>query len=235
MDAYFDLQLSFAERYAGAARVSFGVAVERCTNLRRRLGLEGHAGAGGWQRFLVRIEELAGNRPAVLALCLACFDGRPRHALERAFGCFSYDPPDAQGAMRIHFMPPEGVPASPLAATGMDARRAELRALFAHVRRCERRALCVRGLSWLYNLDAYRRLFPPAYCASIRAPGFSPRLNGTSTWGQVLDWRQQVKPRVRDAVLVNLAGLRPSAPWEVFPFRALMATCSIDRFHDWFA
>jgi hypothetical protein len=62
-------------------------------------------------------------------------------------------------------------------------------------------------MSWLYNLDAYKRLFPSAYRRSVREPGFAPHLNGTSTWGQVLDWRQQVKPAMRDAVLANLACL----------------------------
>ena len=88
------------------------------------------------------------------------------------------------------------------------------------------------GVSWLYNLGAYTRLFPPAYAASARLPAFPVHMNGSSTWGQVLTWRGTVKPAVRDAVVAKLAAIDPAAPWKVFPLRALAATAAIGVFHD---
>lgn len=113
-------------------------------------------------------------------------------------------------------------------------RRHELRTLFSHVRRAERHAASVRGVSWLYNLEAYRRLFPAAYVASIERPSFAVHLNGSSTWGQVLSWRQEVKPAVREALFARLAAMNIDAPWEVFPYQALVATCDIEAFYEWF-
>jgi hypothetical protein len=131
-------------------------------------------------------------------------------------------------------MPAHGTSASPLAFASHAARMSELRAIFSHVRRTERSVTSVRGVSWLYNLDAYKRLFPRLYGASVQMPWFPLHMTGSSTWGQVLNWRQEVEPAMRDAVLTRLAGMKVNAPWEVFPHRALVAKCEIGHFYDWF-
>lgn len=106
--------------------------------------------------------------------------------------------------------------------------------MFDHIRREESQATVVMGVSWLYNIDAYKRLFPERYVESARKPEFPLHLNGTSTWGQVLNWRQAVKPAMRDSLLARLSDLRVEAPWEVFPYRALVANCEMAVFHDHF-
>jgi hypothetical protein len=110
----------------------------------------------------------------------------------------------------------------------------ELCELFSHVRPAERGVLSVRGISWLYNLDAYRRLFPRSYAMSIQPIDVPLHLNGSSTWGQVLNWRQEVKPDVRDALLARLFTMRADAPWEAFPFQALTATSDVAEFYELF-
>ncbi|MDB6002642.1 MAG: hypothetical protein JWP52_4341, partial [Rhizobacter sp.] len=127
---------------------------------------------------------------------------------------------------------PEDTQASPLASASIAARLNELRAMFSHVRRTERHVASVRGVSWLYNLDAYKRLFPPSYAASVQAPWFPLHLNGSSTWGQVLNWRQEVKPAVRDAVLARLPAMKITGPWECFPHQALVATSDVEAFYE---
>ena len=92
----------------------------------------------------------------------------------------------------------------------------------------------VRGVSWLYNLEAYRRLFPRSFAMSIQAIKVPLHLNGSSTWGQVLNWRQDVKPGMRDALLSRMTMMRPEAPWEAFPFQALTATSDVAEFYDHF-
>jgi len=44
----------------------------------------------------------------------------------------------------------------------------DLAGLFEHVKRTLRQPPQVVGASWLYNLDAYRRLFPAPYLATAR-------------------------------------------------------------------
>jgi hypothetical protein len=51
----------------------------------------------------------------------------------------------------------------------------------------------VVGASWLYNVDAYRRLFPPAYLATARVlPG---RFRHMPLWGQFVDRRGAIRER----------------------------------------
>ncbi len=232
LEDYFSLQLKVARHYAMAAGVTFDVAITHCTNLRRRLHLWGHERECRWNDFLAQASRCASDHAAVLALCNARYAAQPRIEMVQPFGCFSYDAPDAAGVLRIHFIAPQSTRMSPLAAASIAERMDELRAVFSHVRRTERNAATVRGISWLYHLDAYRRLFPASYAASIQAPSFPLHLNGSSTWGQVLNWRQEVKPVMRDALISRLATLRLEAPWEIFPLQALVATGDIHAFYE---
>lgn len=234
LEDYFSLQLSFAERYAIVADLPLGASIVHCTNLRRRLNLWGPTGANCWSDFVARISDPKNERRDALSLCMQWYEKRPPLAKERSFGCFSFDPPDASGVLRIHFVPPETTSTSPLACANIGARVQELCELFSHVRRKEPGVLSVRGVSWLYNLEAYRRLFPRRYAMSIQAIDVPLHLNGSSTWGQVLNWRQEVKPDMRDALLARMTTMRPEAPWKAFPLQALTATSDIAEFYERF-
>ena len=155
LECYFSLQLKFAAHYAVKAAVPIDVAIDRCTNLRRRLNLWGNAGETQWHRFLARVQSTGSDHAAQLALCAEYQRARSYPELEQSFGCFSYDPPDATGTLRIHFLPPSGLKSSPLAIENVGARMSDLRDLFAHVQRSAPMATTVRGVSWLYNLHAY--------------------------------------------------------------------------------
>jgi hypothetical protein len=50
----------------------------------------------------------------------------------------------------------------------------------------------------------------------------------------VLNWRQDVKPPVRDQLLANLDGMDIHMPWRVFPLQAMVATGRIETFYDLF-
>jgi len=234
LEDYYSLQLRFAAHYAAKAAVPLGIAIERCTNLRRRLGLWEGDGAVRWDHFLAQIQGFSGDLPAQLALCAEYQQPVANAKIERSHGCFSYDPPDASGTLRIHFLPPKGIGSSPLASTNVAERLAELGEMFSHVRRFEPKATSVRGVSWLYNLPAYKRLFPLAYSASAKQAQFQLHLNGTSTWGQVLTWRQEVKPTVRDQLMADLNNMDVEAPWRVFPLKAMVAMGQIELFYDMF-
>lgn len=233
MQDYFTLQLTVAAHYAAIAAVPMDVAVARCTNLRRRFKLAAPDGEPRWAGFLAEVRASQGSEQDLLPLCMRYFEAGRAKAASAAFGPFSFDPPGPDGALRLHFMPPERPAASPLARTVLDDRLDELRALFDAVRHKHRGARSVRGYSWLYHLPAYLRLFPPAYRHSVRAPSVAPHLTGSSVWGQVLDWRQQVKPAMREAVLSRLPAMEVEVPWRIFPLQPLTAECPIAEFDAW--
>ncbi|MBA2673368.1 hypothetical protein [Ramlibacter sp.] len=235
-ESYFDLQLRFAAHYARIARVPLRAAVDTCTNLRRRFGWMDAGRAAHWEAFLHGIAEGADHAQVLRQACETHAARGPTPTLAKAFGCFSYEVHAREGVLRIHFMEPQprDPRAGPLARLRMHERLAELRALFAHVRAHHPEAVTVLGVSWLYNLDAYKRLFPPGYGASAALPSFPLHLSGSSTWGQVLDHDQQVKPDVRDALLARLDAMAVQAPWRVFALQALVASSPIACFHAWY-
>jgi hypothetical protein len=233
---YFELQLRFAQALAERTGEPLAQLALGMTNLHRRFGL-GTPGEVperfGWATFVEGLNACA-SLQARLDWTEAFYVQAPEEPkTRRAFGCFGYDPPNADGEVRIHFSNRDADDVSPLAAEKVPRRLDDLRAMFADVRGRHPEAAAVRGGSWLYNTSAYRRLFPQAYGESRRDPG-RVRLNGTSSWGQFLDHREAIKPAARDAFLENLAHLDPAAPWAAFPLRALYVRAPIGLFYDFY-
>jgi hypothetical protein len=70
--------------------------------------------------------------------------------------------------------------------------------MFTYVMQTHADAKEVRGGSWLYHLEAYRRLSPPVDGDSREALEESTHFQGSSSWGQFLDHREGVKPALRE-------------------------------------
>jgi hypothetical protein len=92
----------------------------------------------------------------------------------------------------------------------------------------------VLGGSWLYHLDAYRRLFPPVYGESRTVLTGMVRFQGSSSWGQLLDHRERVKPALRAQFLANLPQLDRHRLWEVFPLPTYRAQAPLQAFYDFY-
>lgn len=234
---YFEIQLLFAETIADRSSRPLSATCLEFTNLHRRFGLgriDGGAPSAAWTRYADGLERCASG-PSRLDWTVAFFaNAPPAESATHAFGCFSYELMDADRIVRIHFgnRDSEGGH-GPLARAKADRRRSELREMFGYIRAHHPRARTVLGGSWLYNLEAYRRLFPPDYAASTFEPE-RVRLDGTSSWGQLLDFRGVVKPAVRQAVLGALANLDLAAPWKAFPLRALGARGATEDFYRFY-
>ena len=236
---YFDLQLRFAEAVAATATLPLSEAVFQCTNFYRRFGLghlQGAPIAPEWTTYTAHLMTLETQEHRV-AWTQVFFAQSPPESLppgQRQFGCFSCDPPDADGMVRIHFANSDHDGISPLSRTKIETRRQELQAMFTYVQQTYAEAQAVRGGSWLYNLEAYRRLFPPVYGDSRAVQEGTSRFQGTSSWGQFLDHREGVKPALRAQFLENLNKLDRQRLWEVFPLPACSTHAPIQAFYDFY-
>jgi len=235
---YFNLQLRFAEAMTVGGEV-LAASVTRNTNLHRRFGFgrirDGKC-APEWAGYLDLLASAGTHEARLNATCdffLQCKD-EELPATEAAFGCFSFEPPDVNGAVRIHFGSRGGGSAGPLARENMAARLRELRAMFAYIRVVHPETSSVRGGSWLYRVEAYRRLFPAAYIASCTPAHGLTRFDGTSSWGQFLNRQGDVKPELRDIFLRNLEVLDPSCAENAFPLPAMRAEASIADFYEFY-
>jgi hypothetical protein len=223
--AFFDLQLTFAERVVALSGLPLEPALLDYTNLYIRLGLGRLFDPAHpiWQEYLAGLREAPDPREWTYRFYSRRGEAATGPSIVASFGCFSYGRLDGD-RIRLHFRNAETEGHAPLAAERRAHRLAELAALFTHVRRTMPGPCRVIGASWLYNLDAYRRLFPAAYLASARAVG--DRFRHMPLWGQFLDRHGEVKPSVSRAFLERLAlqssldGLEGCFPFQVLSLEA---------------
>lgn len=239
---YFEVQLRLARRMAELTGAPLGEMTLRHTNFHRRLGLgvwrDDDPPADGWATFAAKLEA-RGDLAAQVAWMVEAYRWAPDEILPHpgqfGFGCFAYEPLNADGVVRIHFNNRDTDDAGgPLASAKIGRRRDELTRLFAHVAKAAPLDTTIRGGSWLYHVEAYRRLFPPAYADSRRSYTRPIFLRGTAVWGQVIDAHEHIRPGVRDTVVANLAQLNPDAPYLAFPFQMLAAEAPLSAFLEFY-
>lgn len=233
---YFEVQLRLARRMAELQGVPLSHAALRYTNFHRRFGLgtANAAPAAAWLPYAAALDDVS-DLPAQVALTQATFlempDEVPTAPPRVRFGCFACDPPNLDGEVQIHFHNLDtDADGGPLARAKVSRRRSELAAMINHIGAACPDARAIRGRSWLYNMAAYRRLFPDDYTASATLASATNTLHGNSSWGQMIDSREAVRPELRDALLANLATLDPDAPWRAFPLQVLTVTAPLTSF-----
>ncbi|MBY0110731.1 hypothetical protein K2Y00_01875 [Patescibacteria group bacterium] len=153
------------------------------------------------------------------------------------FGCFNseYDPEEQ--AVTIHFQNDERDATGPLTEEKIYRRRRELRDMFTLIRRLYPDAKTVNGNSWLYNLEAYRRLFPESYTSHLTletSAGVFSR--GRQIWGQFLDHTLRLKSDdARREFIQNLYALGDSITdqdlMKLFPLKSYKAEGAIEDFY----
>jgi hypothetical protein len=235
---WFALQLDFCEALVSKSTLSPHAALTFYTNLHRRFGF-GRAAKDscvpewdGFVRDLVALrtrEERIEHTQTFARSHLTTWQS----AADAWFGCFGFDAPK-EGVVRIHFAPNDSADGSgPLSSLKRASRAAELAEMFAFIRaHYAADARYVAGGSWLYQLEAYRRLFPARYLASLRIHDAPRSLDGGAWWGQFVDHDENVvEARVR-RFSANLVRLDPTRLWNVFPLPAMIARADIEAFYQ---
>ncbi len=94
-------------------------------------------------------------------------------------------------------------------------------------------AIAVHGSSWLYNLEAYRRLFPMEFGLSVRTD--TPHLIARSLWGQFLRFDGRLNEERAVVFLERLNRLEDEHQHaQCFPHQILLTQAPIDLFYDFY-
>jgi hypothetical protein len=152
--------------------------------------------------------------------------------LASTFGCFYYALwPETR--VRLHFANLEMACYSPLSRERRPQRHAELAAMFRHLRNVLPATATVIGGSWLYNVEAYRRLFPPKFLATSRVGAAEYQF--MAQWGQFLDRHGDVRPMMARTFLGRLThqSTEDGLP-DCFPYRVLRLEAPIDFFYEFY-
>lgn len=232
--AFLDLQFTFAERVAHLAGIPLRCALLDYTNIYVRLGLGRcfDSEQARWQMYLSGLAANADGRDWTYQRYLQNAEANTSPAVEAAFGCFSYAILDS-GDAKLHFRNAETGAVSPLSDARCQRRRAELTALFDNLKRTRGSELMVTGSSWLYNLNAYNRLFPRQY--SFSAKVIRSRFQSMSLWGQFVDHQGQLKDEASIPFLQTLVECRSLNDLDCcFPFQAVGVRAPAQTFYDFF-
>ncbi len=228
---FFDLQIRFACRVAELSGMALEQALLDYTNLYVRFGLGRDFDAGHpiWVDFVTGLVRSADRAEWAYRFFLSHDQCSGPPFVVATFGCFSYAR-EQNERIRLHFENVEADGRAPLSVERIASRLTELRALFEHVKRTQQGIQRVGGVSWLYNLPAYRRLFPETYLATARIAG--QRFRNMPLWGQFIDMHGHVKA---DAATVFLDRLSRQADVEhlaqCFPLQPLALEAPLPDFY----
>lgn len=184
--AFLDLQLRFAHRVTGLSGLPLARVLLEYTNLYVRFGLGRDFDPAHpiWQEYLAGLPDTDDVPGWTYRFYMTRPEAMTAPGVVATFGCFSYAQPRGD-RIRLHFRNAEPDRHSPLGVERIGRRLADLTALFGHVKRSLGQPAQVVGASWLYNLDAYRRMFPVSYVATARE--IRARFQRMPLWGQFVD------------------------------------------------
>jgi hypothetical protein len=200
----FNLQLAFAREVGRREFLPFVDAVESYAPLIRANGL---IRGSAHMSFVEGANEVNLDDRAYEEYLKDARTGPiPYHEGTR-FGCCSYDYNRDERAVSMHFMNVEHGTVGPLSLEKLPLRRREMGEVMRDIKRKRSDAKEVRGHSWLYNLEAYRRIFPGSYTENL-VPSESPAIwRSMSSWGQFLDSELHLEAEKAELLMERLRKL----------------------------
>jgi hypothetical protein len=186
----------------------------------------------GWREYLAGLRITNDNLEWTHRFYVARSPAVAPPSVVATFGCFAYARL-GNDRIRLHFQNVEADGHSPLGLERRSLRLAELAALFGHVKRTVARPVRVVGASWLYNLDAYRRLFPRSYVATAHV--IRHRFQHMPLWGQFVDRHGEIRERTTRQFLARL-GRQSSVEGldRCFPLQVLALEASVLEFYEFY-
>lgn len=251
---YFQVQVAFALRMAKVKEISLSEAFESWTGLKARLVEDKNdvSQVHEWEQLLTELVSM--SEPQMVDRVFELFKTRPKSKYTppeypendgKHFGHFSFDYYHEKKTIKVHYIVRDRRKGSGLKLKDLELRRAELKEMFVYIQNKYPDAEEVIGGSWIYNLEGYRRIYPPEYTKNMRrlvpfdypeeGPYFAPTMTftGNSVWGQFVDNEGKAD---LDRVLQFNKHLKDAADYlelvDSFPMMTLQPRCHISEFYS---
>ncbi len=231
---FFDLQITFARKIAQLTQQSYPETILYGTAMYRILGLDWSLDPRHpvWQTYLKGLHQEGTDTDWSYQFYLERADQIPSYEKPR-WGCFSYEYWSERRLIHLHFGNLDNSGYGPLSHQRKEARLADLWSMFTHIKRAHPDAIAVHGSSWLYNLEAYRRLFPVEYGLSTRTD--APQLIARSLWGQFLRYNGGLNEERTAVFLDRVSRLEDELQYDqCFPYQVLLAEAPIALFYTFY-
>ena len=231
----FSTQLTFARKITQLTQRPYQETILNRTALYRILGLDWSLDPQNpvWQAYLTGLLGEDTDTDWSYEFYLERADKIPSYNTPR-WGCFSYEYLPEKRLIHIHFGNLDNSGYGPLSHQREEARLADLWSMFTHIKQMHPDAIAVRGSSWLYNVEAYCRLFPNEF--RLSAPTDTPHLIARSIWGQFLHHDGRLNEERAEVFLDRLNRLEEEHQYaQCFPFQVLLTDAPISLFYTFYA
>jgi hypothetical protein len=233
---FFELQLIFAQKIADLSQQPLNEILLHYTAFYRILGLDWSLDPTNsvWQTYTQGLQQAAEKMDFTHQFYLQRYSAIPKFTDEEHWGCFSYEHLPEKRAIHLHFGDQDTSIYGPLSHRRIDVRTSELRAMFQQIQQRHPDAILVQGGSWLYNWEAYRRLFPPAFGQSAqKEQKFT--LAGRNIWGQFLRRRASVHQETMSLFLERVSQLKRAEDYsQCFPYPNVRTEALINQFYEFY-
>ncbi len=236
-ERFFEVQLIFAHKVAEITGRTFEDAVLHYTAMYRILGLDWSTDPTHptWQAYVQALQsDRDSGAKETYQFYYARSDSIPRQSDLPHWGCFAYEYLRDQYKIKIHFSNQDYTEYGALSHQRMAIRKAELTEMFTSIRAGHPEAEAVIGSSWLYNLEAYKRLFPVEYGQSAKE---ADRIyyTGRGLWGQFLDHEWQMNERTVATFLQRVEAATNMLQCDrAFPYQLLLPKAPIALFYQFY-
>jgi hypothetical protein len=245
---HFSLQLAYGRKAAEISTISLEQALIEFTQYWARINNASFLITNNlkwsfdpstpyWQELCARIQN--GEKADVIAYDLYRRNDQETNEGETIFGCFRFDfnsefEGDA-GVIKLHFHNRDVSGFGPLSRERQAKRIKDLKSMFSAIQENYPQAKVVHGGSWLYNIEAYTRLFPRSFTTHISVEEVPfPRTSGI--WGQFINSEGAIKNEMVDAFLTKVNKAKTiDQLLQCFEFKILYPSGKIEDFYDFYA
>jgi hypothetical protein len=237
--SYFDIQIAFAKHVSEVTELPFEEVLAIYTTI-SKCGIDWQDlacdhGNPLWCEFVDGLRNCSEKSEFIHDFYLRHMKsvGSDQHGY---FGCFSYRfPSHGKNKVAIHFHGERHGGPGVLSKANVGARKNELRQMFEDVRRRHPQAERVRGNSWMHNIEAYRRVFPPSYYAGAKTVPIVDELRFVAIWGQFVDVGWKVKESIAEEFLECLKKQTSfDSCLSCFRYGTVNPECAIEIFYDFY-
>jgi hypothetical protein len=241
---HFALRMEFAKRMSQETKEPLWLCLRRYTDLYDMLGLGGperHISDEIRKRRQVyewRVEG-ADNEEEALRVSEELYRAAlpSGDTFTEQWHPFKYTYDKASGTVSTHFIGALNPlfyeeKSSALSSAQLHESRQKVKEMFQTIREEHPDAEYVEGCSWLYNLEAYRRLYPEAYLRSAEL--WNPHDRQVSTpmiWAQFYSKDGGLNLERVAQFREKMKHLDPEHPEDAFPYRPVIAGCDIGEFY----
>jgi hypothetical protein len=236
-EPFFELQLVFAQKIADLSQQSLEQTLLHFSAFYRILGLGDRLDPTNviWQTYIQGLQQAAEKVDFTHHFYLQRYHAIPKFTDEEHWGCFAYDYNPVTRVIHPHFSDQDTSIYGPLSHQRIAIRKSELRMMFQQIQQRHPDAALVRGGSWLYNWEAYRRLFPQAFGQSAKRDEIQ-YLAARAIWGQFLRRGWSIHQETMSLFLQRVSQLERVEDYpQCFPYLVLKAEAPIRLFYEFYA